>query len=177
MTLQRQSPLVVNVTDLLELPGSRKELTLEQPVPELGNELVRVRSDEPLRFDLSLEAIDEGAILVRGRIRGTYDASCRRCLDEIRLPFMVSAAEVYRPPSAGVWEEGYAIVDESIDLEPMVRDNVLLEMPMYPVCAEDCAGLCARCGGNRNRGECTCTDEQADDRWGALRELLKDSEA
>jgi uncharacterized protein len=166
------SALTVNVHELLEHPGSRKHFSFDAPVEGLSNELVRVPTDPPLHFELMLEAIDEGGILVRGSISGEYVVSCRRCLDEVRRPFRVEVAEVYRQPGSGVWEEGFVVDQERLDLRPAVRDNVVLDMPLYPVCRDDCAGLCSRCGTNLNRGDCACPAEAPDERWSELKGLL-----
>ena len=68
----------------------------------------------------------------------------------------------------------YQVHDGAIDIEPMVRDAVLLSMPFSPLCKPDCAGLCPRCGGDRNLGECTCGPELADERWSVLNEIRFD---
>ena len=64
-------------------------------------------------------------------------------------------------------EELYPIVDETIDLGPLARDAVVLELPMAPLCREDCAGLCPQCGANRNEGDCGCVAPR-DPRWANL---------
>jgi len=64
-------------------------------------------------------------------------------------------------------EELYPIVDETIDLGPLARDAVVLELPMAPLCREDCAGLCVQCGANRNEGDCGCVAPR-DPRWANL---------
>lgn len=57
---------------------------------------------------------------------------------------------------------------EELDTETMVREQFQLNLPMKPLCSPTCLGLCARCGGNRNRGECQCAEEAPDPRWAAL---------
>lgn len=171
------SQLLVNVADLLEQPGSLKHVRFEEWVEGLENDLVRIEPQNPLKFDLNLESIAEGAVLVRGEVKVDYTVTCRRCLDEMPLPHAVQMAEVYRPRGGDVWEEGYVIENETIDLHPAVRDSVVLNMPLYPLCREDCKGLCPRCGANLNRGPCSCPSEDADDRWGTLRELLPKRDA
>lgn len=165
--MRTHSPLVVDVHELLEAPGSRRPLTLSARVEGLDVGLVGVNDE--LRFDLVLEAID-GGILVRGSLTGAYEGSCGRCLAPIGAPLAVKVAEVYRP-LGGVWEEGYVISHETIDLDRMVRDTVGLEIPLNPLCRGDCAGLCARCGADLNEGPCDCRPDEVDPRWSALKEL------
>jgi uncharacterized protein len=64
-------------------------------------------------------------------------------------------------------DELYPIVDDTIDLGPLVRDAIVLELPMAPLCREDCRGLCPQCGADRNEGDCSCAAPK-DPRWANL---------
>lgn len=174
LKMRTESRLVVNVEDLLAHHGVRKHHRVDELVPDLSLELARVDASRPLHFDLVLEAIEGDAIVVQGPISGTYTEVCRRCLEESERTFTCEVTEIFRPPS-DVWEEGYVVADETVDLRPMVRDNVLLTLPPDPLCREDCRGLCTRCGANRNVDPCGCTLDEPDPRWAALRELLEES--
>lgn len=165
--MRTHSPLVVDVHEVLENPGTRRSLLLQARVEGLDVGLVGVPDD--IRLDLILEALDAG-VLVQGSVAGTFVGSCRRCLEEIVRPFDVQVAEVYRPPSE-VWEEGYVVTNTSIDLERMIRDTVGLEIPVNPLCRPDCAGLCPQCGADRNADPCDCPPDVAHPGWAALREL------
>ena len=165
--MRTHSPLVIDVTEVLENPGTRRPLSLQARVEGLDVGLVGVPDD--IRMELILEAMDAG-VLVQGSVAGTFAGSCRRCLAEIVTPFNISVAEIYRPVSE-VWEEGYVVTHTSIDLERMVRDTVGLEIPVNPLCRADCAGLCPTCGTDRNTNPCDCPAELGDLRWAALKEL------
>ena len=67
--------------------------------------------------------------------------------------------------------ETYPLDDDTLDLEPLVRDALLLELPLAPLCTEDCAGLCPSCGADRNETQCDCRVDDTDPRWAALRSL------
>lgn len=170
--MHTKSKLIVNVVELLEHPGSRKELRFSEPVEGLALELARIPDDEPVGFDLIAESLDDG-IVVRGAVSGRYVATCRRCLTDVLTPFSFDAAEVYRP-KRDAWEEGYVIEVDHIDLRVLARDNILLNLPVHPLCGEGCQGLCPECGANRNEEPCGCSQERLDLRWGALRDLFKD---
>ncbi len=165
--MRTHSALVLDVREPLEHPGVRRPIAFLAPIADLGTGLVRVEGD--IAFDLTVEAI-EGGVLVRGTMSGHYGGECRRCLKPVRRSFGFKGSEVYRPPG-DVWEEGYVVKDLTIDLEPMVRDTVGLNLPTNPLCKDDCAGLCSRCGADLNEGACECSDEVGDIRWSALREL------
>ncbi len=139
---------------------------MDAPVPELDAGIVRVPGD--VHLEVVLEALD-GGLLARGTITGEHLSECRRCLRELRSRFEFKGDEVYRP-KGDVWEEGYEIKDSKVDLELMARDTVALNLPLNPLCKEDCAGLCSRCGADLNDGPCGCPEE-VDPRWSALGDL------
>ncbi|HEX9890753.1 MAG TPA: YceD family protein [Actinomycetota bacterium] len=151
----------VDVRDLVDRPGTSRQLNKAEEIEGLATELAEVR--ERVRLDLLLESVVEG-ILVSGPLTGSVAYRCARCLTDAFQPFTVSVTELYaRHPG----EEEYQIHDGVLDLEPMVRDAVILSLPFSPLCRPDCAGLCERCGGNRNHDECTCPPP-SDHRWAAL---------
>ncbi len=162
----------IDVRDLLERPGAARRVHLDEPVPGLRTELADVDEGEPLEGDLTLESVVEG-IVVRGSVGGRMTLRCARCLMEFERDFDVEMNELYvREPDPD--EDEYPLADDlTLDPEPMVRDAVVLQMPFSPLCRPDCLGLCERCGGDRNLGECTCHPE-VDPRWSALRALADD---
>jgi uncharacterized protein len=163
--MRTQSPLVLDVREVLESPGVQKTVSFRSPVAlETGMASLVGEID----LALTLEAI-EGGVLVRGQFAGDYTGSCRRCLEPLRGAFDVTGTELYRPESE-VWEEGYVIADLAVDLEPMILDTVGLALPLNPLCREDCKGLCPTCGSDLNQGLCDCA-EPVDGRWSALDEL------
>jgi uncharacterized protein len=165
--MRTHSPLVLDVRELLESHGIRRPLAFSARVPDLSNDMVRVA--EPVDFDLVLENI-EGGVLVQGTMAGTYSGTCRRCAKElVHLPFSFRGSELYRPV-ADAWEEEYVIKEHQLDLEPMVRDTVALNLPTNPLCTDDCKGLCPACGTDLNEGSCSC-EVAIDPRWTALKEL------
>ena len=99
--------------------------------------------------------------------------SCARCLQPITTDVELDVCELFLAPGheAPPEEEAYEVQGMDIDLEPMLRDNLTLALPLNPVCREDCAGLCATCGKDLNTGACDCTDEEIDPRWAGLAEL------
>jgi uncharacterized protein len=128
-----------------------------------------VAADRPIAVDLTLERVSEG-IVVRGTITAPWDASCSRCLAPVGGPLAVQVAELYeRRPLEG---ETYLLSeDDIVDLEPLIRDALLLELPAVPLCRPDCQGLCPSCGVDHNQVSCDCTHAEPDPRWEALRSL------
>jgi uncharacterized protein len=159
----------VDVRDLLGRPGSSREVHLADLVDGLATELAEVPA--PVRIDVLMESVVEG-ILVSGPVSGRMAFRCARCLKTFSQGFTVEVTELFAP-TPDEDEEAYPLGEGTIDLEPMVRDAVVLSMPFSPLCREDCLGLCERCGGDRNLGECVCPPA-ADPRWAALDDLELD---
>ena len=158
----------MNVADLLRRPGTIREVHLELPIPGLENPSTGVDPDLPLSIDLRLESLST-AIVASGRVRGRWRAVCSRCLVPLEADFELRLREVFEEDP--IEDETYPLHHEEIDLEQPLRDNVVPELPMIPVCAEDCRGLCATCGINRNDTPCDCASQARDPRWDALRTL------
>jgi len=119
--------------------------------------------------------------LLRGQLRGSLGTACSRCLEaatiELDLPVVVSYEERDEDAgeSAGDDEDGdvRSFTGGEIDLAPELRDEILLAMPIGPLCRPDCAGICSVCGGNRNNTPCDCEAKQrmASSKLSALKDL------
>jgi uncharacterized protein len=146
------------------------------PAPsDLGTDVIGVPPDSDFELDLRLEAVMEG-VLVSGTVRGHASGECVRCLDELDRDVEVTLQELYVYPdrmAEGETEDVREIEDELIDLEPALRDAVVLELPFQPVCRDDCPGLCSECGV-RLADHPGHHHELADPRWAALQGLATD---
>ncbi|MFH8613566.1 YceD family protein [Streptomyces sp. NPDC017979] len=174
-------------------PGALQRLTRSVPAPkDLGiEEVVGVPEGEAVELDLRLESVMEG-VLVTGTARASAEGECVRCLEPLRLDVVAEFQEMFTYPDAddrsrgraadaGDDAEGEDIVllkDGLFDLEPVLRDAVVLALPMQPVCREDCAGLCTQCGV-RLDDDPDHHHDALDIRWAALQGLadtIKDGE-
>lgn len=162
------NPLCIPITDLLRRIGAQRAVRLHAPAGRLGAGAATVAGDTPVDVDVVLERLAEG-VVVRGRIEAPWTAECSRCLNPAHGTVRLHVDELFEPrPVPG---ETYLLGPESIDLEPLVRDAVVLELPPAPLCRDDCAGLCPSCGADRNQVDCDCTFDDTDPRWAALRSL------
>jgi len=142
-----------------------------------------LEQDSPLHAAGSAELLahTEGELRIQGRYTVEMAAECDRCLGGARFPLDSQFDLFYRPTSFIAREEEVEI-DEGeaeigfyehggIELEEILREQVLLALPMQRVCNDACKGICPVCGRNRNETTCDCSMENTDDRWGALRNL------
>lgn len=117
-----------------------------------------------------------GGILVSGNVRTRWDGECRRCLEAASGEIIVSLRELFEREGKIAEEsdvgDTYHFSGEVIDLREMVKDQVLLELPLAPLCKADCKGLCPSCGTDLNFELCACSNDLRDPRWGALDVLV-----
>lgn len=139
---------------------------------------------------LALDLYSEGAhVFANGRMSGHVTVACSRCVEPVKLAFDEALRVTFLPmaelpsqdePAAGEDEDGVAITEddldlfgydgETVDLEPLVREQFVLAVPFSPLCSEDCRGLCPQCGINRNQGTCEC-ESPGDPRLAGLKAL------
>jgi uncharacterized protein len=163
-----QAPLRIPIADLLRKTGAVRDLDVSAPIADLGNGAAKVPDDEPVRVEGTLERIGEG-VVVRGTVHAPWQAVCSRCLQPVEGTIDVHVDELFETaPLAG---ETYQLDDDVLDLLPLVRDVLLLELPTAPLCRADCAGICPECGADRNTTACECRHDEPDPRWAALRSL------
>lgn len=166
-----------------------KRLTRTVPAPkDFGNEVVAVPEDAPVDLELRLESVMEG-VLVTGIARARAVGECVRCLEPLGLELEVDFQEMYSYPEtdargrvtrdagaaadtgeADAEEETLYLEDDLFDLEPVLRDAVVLALPLQPVCREDCPGLCSECGA-RLADDPDHRHDVVDPRWAALQQL------
>ncbi|TRW45837.1 YceD family protein [Georgenia yuyongxinii] len=182
--MNARSPFVISTHDLGRQPGLMRELNRAVPAPaDLGTDVIAVPAGADLELALRLEAVSDG-VLVTGEVTGPVRAECSRCLREIDDSVTVDISELYYYPGkrAELAKEGDEeaedlpeLVGDQLDLEPTVRDAVVLALPFRPLCRPDCAGLCPDCGVRLDDAEPGHHHEKLDPRWSALGSLLPDA--
>jgi uncharacterized protein len=124
----------------------------------------------------------QGGVLVQGRLHAQAALGCSRCLEPVAVPLDVELEEIFTPtidiltgrPVQREEEDRALWIDDRhlLDLSEVLRQDILLALPMHVLCSEECQGLCPVCGQNLNQGSCGCTPEP-DARWAALLDFLK----
>lgn len=168
------SPFSVNVRDLVNRPGEMREHDLEVVLAERwGEGLVAVQEGTTLSEQVRLESVHEG-ILVTVDVDATATGECGRCLRDIELPVEVEIQELFAYPDSEASD--FEVHDDHVDLEPLVRDAVVLALPFQPVCQPDCPGLDPETGERLAERPERHPQDVADPRWSALAGLSSDSE-
>src|SRR3954468_17868494 len=153
--LNPRSPLVLETRDLPRRPGALHAVKRQVPAPQdLGLELIGVPLGAELDLQLRMESVSEG-VLVSGTVTGPLVGECGRCLRPISDTMEVPIQEFYAYEHSTTDEttdedEVGRLQGDLIDLEPALRDAVVLALPTNPLCRDDCPGLCPECGVPRD---------------------------
>jgi uncharacterized protein len=159
-------PFVVNISDLVDKPGARRRERVEGRLAEAVTVVdSTLRTEEPVVVDALLEWVSDG-LLATGTVEGAWEGPCRRCLAPLQGTLRADVQELFESrPRDG---ESYRLGHDRVDLEPLARESLVLDLPLAPLCRADCRGLCPTCGADRNLGDCACPPAEPDARWAAL---------
>ncbi len=167
-------PLVFDTRSLGRRAGTEKTVdrVVEAPA-DLGHDVIGVAEGSPIDIELRLEAVMDG-VLATGTASARAVGECVRCLRTIDEELVVDLQELYvYEPSDD--EDELALEDDLLDLEPVLRDAVVLALPLNPVCDPECPGLCPECGARLADDPDHTHGEAIDPRWAALSQLTDDT--
>ena len=177
--------MFLNIKDLELHPLDFKE-ELAPGVLDLGDE---ARQTGPLTTSGHAEVIEEHHgkhevikdIRLRGRLSAPLELQCARCLEQVQQTIQRDFELLYRPLGADAGRDELSVTDaeaeigyyqgDGLVLEDVLREQVLLALPLKVTCREDCKGLCPVCGSNLNQEQCSCSIAVEDPRWAALKEV------
>ena len=175
-------PLVFDTQVLGRRPGTERTFTrtIEAPA-DLGYDVYGVPEGSPIDLELRLEAVMDG-VLATGTASAQVVGECVRCLDPLRDDLVADFQElyVYDPVATGNGDddgdadEEMVLEDELLDLEPVLRDAVVLALPHNPVCDPECPGLCPECGARLADDPDHTHGDPVDPRWATLSRLTQD---
>ncbi|MBM4038456.1 MAG: DUF177 domain-containing protein [Planctomycetes bacterium] len=170
----------IAVTSLSERPTP---LAATMSPKELDLRAEHTRFEAPVQVAVTVTRMQED-VLAEGKASTTAIAECSRCLEDVPIALHGEFEALYVPDTgrfakrmdhpdfAGSGQRVNFYSELTVDLTDEIRQSVLLELPMKPLCRPDCAGLCPRCGADLNAGPCACKPEKAEDPWAKLRALI-----
>lgn len=163
----------LDINEIVLNPGKRKTFDFEEP--GFGTVDSEVCSDMPVKGSLEFTNA-HGIIYAKGSFETELVLTCGRCLDNYRLKVSGDIEEVFplgedKADLSMDDPEFPLFKDNIVDISELLRQYVLLEVPVKPLCREDCKGLCQGCGANLNNSECTCTDGET---YNPFSDILKD---
>ncbi|KAA0024261.1 YceD family protein [Antrihabitans cavernicola] len=164
---------VVDTRSLGRRPGSMKEIDRTIAAPHrIGLDLIAIEEGTPIELSLRLEAVSEG-VLITGTVDAATVGECSRCLEPFEDRVSLPLTELFAYPNSATEQttesdEIYRVVDDHIDLEPVIIDAVGLALPLQPLCTPDCEGLCSECGVRLAIAGSEHKHEILDPRWAGL---------
>jgi uncharacterized protein len=158
----------VGVAELRRHPGSQREVDVVAPAPGLALSSSRVPEGAELHVEAVLEALSDGMVAT-GTVRAPWEGECRRCLRSVASDLVADFREVFE--ARPVEGETYPLAGDHLDLEPMVRDVVLLALPLAPLCADDCSGPAPERFPASPDVAAASDSKTRDPRWAALDDL------
>lgn len=170
-----RSPFVLDTRELGRRPGGKRDYRRELNAPEqFGLDMIGVPEGAPLVLNVRLESVTEG-VLATGTVTGEVAGECGRCLNDFTDALDVEFVELFAYRDSVTEEttdpdEIPRLEGDQLDLEPVVRDAVVLSLPLTPLCTPDCAGLCPECGERLDDLPGDHSHQQLDPRWAALAE-------
>jgi uncharacterized protein len=184
-----RSVFLFNTHDLPHRPGERKEYSLTlKAVEPIGIDCLRIPANTPIEVELAIESVSEG-VLASGSITASATGECIRCLSGIDWPISERFTELFRYESTDKKvargaqnidsdlddledesaDEVFMMDGDEIDLELPIRDAVILNMPINPLCNPDCLGLCTGCGEKLSQLPADHGHPESDSRWDKLK--------
>ena len=170
-----RSGLVLDTHELGRRAGAMRvvQATVDAPA-DLGIAVIGVPPGSPVELDLRLESVVEG-VLVTGTATVEVRGECVRCLGEVSGQLEVDIQELFVYPGVEPDDDlASRLQGDLIDLEPLLRDEVVLDLPFQALCRDNCRGLCLECGANLNENPDHHHETGLDPRWEALRGLEGD---
>ncbi len=156
-----------------------QELELEESPEALQLKAEGATFEKPIKVELTISKSHD-QLICRGKVTTSVKLECSRCLGEFDLALSSDLDFVIDLTASSdeikSEEEGYFVADPSsgfFEIDDLVREAIVLFMPLKPLCSEDCKGLCPFCGTDLNRSGCDCVKERSDPRWDQLKGLLK----
>jgi len=177
--LDPREPLVFDTRTLPRRPGSARTETRTVPAPaDLSTGLAGIPVGSDLRLDVTLESVTEGVLATVTAV-APVTGECARCLEPVAQTIEVRCQELfsYEQGTGDGDEDGYALDGDLLDLEPVLRDALVLALPLAPLCRPDCPGLCVECGALlAQAGPEHGHDRAIDPRWARLRQEMTQGE-
>jgi uncharacterized protein len=167
--------------ELENLEGGKSDFAHVYQPDDLNPVDERISLTQPATVSGKVRLADN-EVFVNGHVETRAQVECDRCLQPVKLPVNADFALEYitgsEYESSGVVElteaeMSVSVFDgQAIDVDEIVKEQIVLAVPTRMLCREDCKGICPECGADRNKGDCNCTTNDIDPRWAALKNLI-----
>lgn len=170
----------LDVSDIISNPDSKKELdgSVDIDVFEISGASLKFCDTQP--FKISLSMIDKKRLMVSFTTDLSVMAPCDRCLEDVKLDFEVNVEQSYMCESGELFmedddDEASCIEGSVIDIDGLIKEDILINWPLKILCRDDCKGLCPKCGINYNNSTCDCDNTVLDPRMAQFLDIFNES--
>ncbi len=166
--------------DFRQIEPEGSEFSFSESAEDLDLTADGIEFPEPIEVELTATKTGD-EVIIQGLLTTMAGMDCSRCLERFERPvssklqFVIQLLEISSPQDSD--DEDFVVLPKTTqeyDLSERVRQVILLELPLKPLCRESCLGLCTLCGTNLNESECDCTPDKTDERWESLRQLFEE---
>ena len=166
--------------DFRQVKPEGSEFVYSELSEELDLSVEAVEFPEPIEVEISGSKTGD-ELIFQGTVSTKVEAECARCMENFesevssKLQFVIQLLEISHPQDSD--DDDFVILPKTIqeyDISQRVREAILLELPLKPLCSETCLGLCPMCGVNLNDSNCDCTPDKSDERWDSLKQLFNE---
>lgn len=166
--------------DIRQIKPEGNDFHFSESAEEMEISADGVKFPSPIEVDITTMLSGE-EIICQGEVYATVEIECSRCLDIFDLPINTRLQFVVKMLDSPVDlendedDDDYEVIPKTqtvFDISQRVKDAIVLNMPLKPLCGDECRGLCPMCGVNLNEGGCECTPDKTDERWDALRDIF-----
>ena len=170
--------MLINLSELFSRDGKEKTYACDIDMDQLHTTEADfdIVSREPV--ELHIRNLGERKLLLQGQAKLTLQIPCDRCLDPVDWPFELSLEEELdlsktEEECAGELDEQPYVSGYNLDVDRLLSNELLLNLPMKVLCREDCKGMCNRCGANLNHTKCSCDTSSPDPRMSVIQDLFQ----
>jgi uncharacterized protein len=159
--------MVIDVSRIIKHDGASQNVDFTGMIEEIDEVFSGYAFNKPVRFSGNI-VNEKGILKLSGVIETVYDAQCGRCLSAMEIGVSMAIKEYIFADTPEDDSEAYTYAGKSVDLSRIMKDNIILNLPVRQLCSEKCKGLCPECGSNLNVAACGCKKESGDPRWEVL---------
>ena len=162
----------VNISDITRVNGASLPLDFQESIADDIQLMEGYEICEPVSFSGNLTNMN-GILELDGRLKTGYKVTCYRCLKEIEQQLDIKVFESIVNGKSDIDElDAYTYTGNFLELNKIIEDNIILNLPMKQVCATECKGLCQKCGANLNQGPCNCIDDSMNTQMESLKNFF-----
>ena len=161
----------VNISEISKINGASLNIEFNETLPDLGCVEDGYIFDKPIGFKGQIENVN-GVLILDGHLKVDYIAKCYRCLRDVDRKIDIGIRDEFISSKKATDNDFYIYSGNFVELDRVLKDNIILNLPMRQVCTKECKGLCSKCGINLNEKKCDCMEDLINPQMEALKSFF-----